>query len=78
MNIKKFFSQEQKKQIIRAIQEAEKETSGEIRIHLESNCKGEALDRTIAVFQKLLDFRHQDMHVLEYHPFSTMEKRLHT
>lgn len=53
MNIKKFFSQEQKKQIIKAIQEAEKETSGEIRIHLESNCKGEALDRAIAVFQKL-------------------------
>lgn len=53
MNIKKFFSKEQKEQIIRAIQEAEKETSGEIRLHLDSKCKGDALERAMVVFQKL-------------------------
>ena len=53
MNIKKFFTDQEKKQIIKAIQDAEKETSGEIRLHLETTCKGEALEQAVRVFQKL-------------------------
>lgn len=53
MNVKNFFSKEDKERIIQAIQEAEKETSGEIRLHIESQCKGDALERAIKVFQKL-------------------------
>jgi uncharacterized membrane protein len=53
MNIKKFFSDTEKESILNAIKEAEKQTSGEIRLHLEKKCKGSTLDRAIQVFQKL-------------------------
>jgi len=53
MNVNKFFSKQEKAQIVQAIKEAEKETSGEIRLHLETQCKGEALQRAIQVFAKL-------------------------
>jgi len=52
-SVKKFFTAEEQKQIITAIQEAEKETSGEIRLHLESRCKGDPLERAIKIFAKL-------------------------
>ncbi len=53
MNIKKFFNSAQKEMILQAIREAEKETSGEIRLHIESKCKGDPLQRAIQVFAKL-------------------------
>jgi uncharacterized membrane protein len=53
MNVKNFFSEEQKKQIIDAIKAAEKETSGEIRVHLEKSCKDSPLERAVRVFQKI-------------------------
>lgn len=53
MSVKTFFTKEQKDKIVNSIKEAEKETSGEIRIHLESKCRGEALERAVKVFQKL-------------------------
>ena len=53
MNIKNFFNKDQKEQIIQAIKDAERMTSGEIRIHLESHCKGETLQRAIHWFNKL-------------------------
>ncbi len=52
-SVKNFFSKEEQKQIVAAIQAAEKETSGEIRLHLESHCKGDPLQRAIVLFQKL-------------------------
>ncbi len=39
MGISKFFTTEQKKEITEAIKSAELNTSGEIRIHIESRCK---------------------------------------
>lgn len=48
-----FFTQEEKERILQAIQDAEKNTSGEIRVHLESYCKGEVLDCAAYVFGKL-------------------------
>jgi len=53
MNVKKFFTKEQQRQIVEAIKQAEKETSGEIRVHLESKCKGDALERAVKMFAKL-------------------------
>ncbi len=39
--------------IIEAIKAAEHRTSGEIRVHIEDECEGEALDRAKAVFAEL-------------------------
>jgi len=49
----KFFTSDQKQQIISAIKEAELNTSGEIRVHIENRCKKEVLDRAAAVFATL-------------------------
>ena len=49
----KFFTSEQKQQIISAIKEAELNTSGEIRVHIENHCKKEVLDRAATVFAAL-------------------------
>ncbi len=53
MNPAKFLSKEEQQRIVQAIQEAEKETSGEIRLHIESRCKGDPLERAKVIFQKL-------------------------
>ena len=44
---------EDEKQIVAAIEEAERNTSGEIRVHIENTCKGEVLDRAAQVFAEL-------------------------
>lgn len=50
----KFLTKEQEESIVSAISEAEKETSGEIRVHIEKNCKAEsALERAKEVFAEL-------------------------
>jgi len=48
-----FFSEGQKKRITDAIKEAELNTSGEIRVHIESDCKSDVLDRAAYIFEKL-------------------------
>lgn len=47
------FSKEDRTRIIDAIMMAEKETSGEIQVHLEGRCKGEVLDRAAQLFKTL-------------------------
>jgi uncharacterized membrane protein len=48
---KDFFSEEEKKQIVTAIGEAEQQTSGEIRLYVESRCRFvDPLDRAAEVF----------------------------
>ncbi|AKP52980.1 TPM domain-containing protein [Cyclobacterium amurskyense] len=49
----KLFSKADRESIIGAIKNAEKETSGEIQVHIENNCKGDVLDRAAEVFEKL-------------------------
>lgn len=39
--------------VVAAIARAEKETSGEIRIHMENYCRGNALERAVALFGQL-------------------------
>lgn len=53
MSPEKYFTQEQRNAIVSAIQQAEKDTSGEIRIHIENHCKKEVLDRSVQVFAEL-------------------------
>ena len=51
---KEFFSAEDKEQIVEAIRMAEKETSGEIRVYVESkNAYVDAIDRAAEIFFKL-------------------------
>ncbi len=50
---KKFFSADQVKQIEAAIKSAEENTSGEIRVYMENNCKGDAMECALSVFHKL-------------------------
>jgi uncharacterized membrane protein len=49
----RLFSEKEKKRITDAIEMAEKETSGEIQVHLENHCKGEVLDKAADVFKLL-------------------------
>lgn len=50
---KNFFSPEQQGDITRAIQMAELDTSGEIRVHIENQCPGDVRDRAAYLFKKL-------------------------
>lgn len=53
MKASSFFTKEQKAQILASVREAELETSGEIRVHIESTLKGDVLDRAAWLFKKL-------------------------
>lgn len=50
---KRFFTAEQRDDIKQAIRDAELDTSGEIRVHIENKCKGDILDCAAYVFGKL-------------------------
>jgi len=49
----KFFSQSEKDKIRNSIVQAELDTSGEVRIHIDNNCKENVLDRAAYIFNKL-------------------------
>ena len=53
MSPSKYFTEEQKEAMVAAIREAEKNTSGEIRIHFENHTRKEVLDRAAQVFAEL-------------------------
>jgi len=48
-----FFSKKEKESIVHAIQQAEKQTSGEIRVHLERQFKGEVMAHAKEIFERL-------------------------
>jgi uncharacterized membrane protein len=50
---KNFFSRSHQDEIMKAISEAEHDTSGEIRVHIETSCKEDVLDRAANLFRKL-------------------------
>lgn len=50
---KSFFTPEQQEDILQAIRDAELDTSGEIRLHIEKKCIGETLDCAAFIFKKL-------------------------
>lgn len=51
--IEHFFTSQEKQDIIKAIVQAELNTSGEIRVHIERNCSGDVISRAKKVFEKL-------------------------
>ena len=53
MSPEKAFTQEQKDAMVAAIRQAEKDTSGEIRVHIENHSKINVLDRAADVFAEL-------------------------
>jgi uncharacterized membrane protein len=53
MSTARLFTKEQRDEIVSAIKAAEKETSGEIRVHIEKVCKEDVLDRAAWWFKKL-------------------------
>ena len=53
MDAANFFSKEEKALIKSAVQEAELNTSGEIRVHIENRCREDVLDRAAWWFAKL-------------------------
>jgi uncharacterized membrane protein len=53
MKASSFFTKEQQSQILAAVKEAEKATSGEIRVHIETYCREDVLDRAAWVFKRL-------------------------
>ncbi|MBR4977334.1 MAG: TPM domain-containing protein [Bacteroidales bacterium] len=48
-----FLTAEQQETVVAAVRLAEKGTSGEIRIHIDEDCKGDPVKRAEAVFVKL-------------------------
>ena len=48
-----FFSKQDKGDIRQAIMNAELDTSGEIRVHIENTCSGDVMDRAAFVFRQL-------------------------
>lgn len=59
MNAVNFFSKEEKDQIKSAVKQAELNTSGEIRVHLDNHCREDVMDRAAWWFGRL------DMHKTE-------------
>ena len=53
MDAVNFFSKEEKALIKSAVQEAELNTSGEIRVHIENRCREDVMDRAAWWFAKL-------------------------
>jgi uncharacterized membrane protein len=53
LSAKDFFTPDQKEDIKLAVMNAELDTSGEIRVHIENTFKGDVLDRAAWVFKEL-------------------------
>ena len=53
MNFWEEFTEEKKAAIKRAIEVAEMQTSGEIRVHIEDHCKKNVFDRAVDIFARL-------------------------
>jgi uncharacterized membrane protein len=53
MKASTFFTKEQQAAILAAVKEAEEATSGEVRVHIETRCTEDVLDRAAWIFDKL-------------------------
>ncbi|WP_194976296.1 TPM domain-containing protein [Aquiflexum lacus] len=63
----KLFSQEDRDRLIAAIQAAERETSGEIQVHIENHCSGDVMDRAAEVFETLKMHQTQDRNAVLFY-----------
>lgn len=65
--IEEFLTEEDEAEVVAAIRQAEKKTSGEIRVHIEKSSKGDIWGRAMEVFHLLkMDNTKQDNGVLIY------------
>jgi len=65
--VEKFLTAAQEQEVVDSIRAAEKQTSGEIRVHMESTCAGNAYDRAQELFHLLkMDNTRQANGVLFY------------
>ena len=46
-------NREEDRRVVEAIKQAERNTSGEIKVHIENRCKGNVEERSLVVFNKL-------------------------
>lgn len=53
MKVKEFIGTQGEQQIVKAIKEAELNTSGEIRVHIEAKCPSDPLKRAVYIFNYL-------------------------
>lgn len=53
MNARKFFTEQDQLAIKNAIMQAEKGTSGEVRVHIENSFRGDVLDQAAFIFKML-------------------------
>lgn len=53
MSTNGFLTDKQEQRIIKAIAEAENKTSGEVRVHIEHECKADPLERAAKIFHEL-------------------------
>jgi uncharacterized membrane protein len=51
--VSSFFTSSEEEQILQAIKSAEERTSGEIRVHVESRCKKDPMERAVELFYSL-------------------------
>lgn len=66
-SVEQFLSAQEEQEIVAAIREAERMTSGEIRVHLEEHCQGDLMVRTKEVFHWLkMDQTKEENGVLIY------------
>lgn len=65
--IEEFLTEQEEEEVVEAIRQAEKKTSGEIRVHIEKTSKGDIWDRAMEVFHLLkMDNTKEDNGVLIY------------
>ena len=53
MDASQIFTEEVKAEIVAAIEKAENETSGEIKLHVDNTCHGDVMNRVAFLFEKL-------------------------
>ena len=52
-NARQILNNEEDRRVVEAIKQAELNTSGEIKVHIENRCKGDVEERSLYVFDKL-------------------------
>ena len=52
-NARQILNDEEDRRVVEAIKQAELNTSGEIKVHIENRCKGDVEERSLYVFDKL-------------------------
>lgn len=78
LNNPPFFNSGEQKQIVEAIAKAEKQTSGELKVFIETKCPGDVMERARSVFDELemfnTTFRHGVLFYLahEDHKFAIL------